>query len=137
MSDSYHATHVECRFVLNTGKTDYVFMIQPKDTNIYCGASYNIVFDLGIFGGSQYFRIRNHKDNSENWCGFTCDFSYESKQITIPTELCQLGKSVETCKGYLWCVKRYTDDVIVLAGCSDEEYTYCRTCNKIEQFATE
>ncbi len=136
MTDSYHATHDDFNFFLCTGKTEYIFSIKMKDNNIYCGASYNIVFDLGIFGSGQFFRIRNYKDNSEKWCGFYCDFSYEAGEIDIPTELCELGKNIETSKGLMWCVKRYTDDEIVLQGCGEDEYTYRRTDKRIERFAT-
>ncbi len=134
-SDSYHADHDNFNFFLCTGKTEYIFSIDFKDTNIYCGASYNIVFDLGIFGGRQFFRIRNYKDNREPWCGFSCDFSYESPEIVIPTDRCELGKCLETSKGLMWCVKRYTDDEIVLQGCGDDEYIYRRTEKRTEQFA--
>lgn len=134
MADGYHATHDDFHFFLCTGKTEYIFSIKTQDVNIYCGASYNIVFDLGIFGSMQFFRIRNYKDNSEKWCRFTCDFSYEPREINIPTEQCELGKCIETSKGLMWCVKRYTDDEIVLQGCGDDEYTYRRTDKRMEQF---
>lgn len=134
MSDSYHATSDECHFFLCTGRTEYIFSIKREDTNIYCGASYNIVFDLGLFGGGQFFRIRNYKDNRESWCGFHCDFSCEAKDIKIPTEQCELGKCHMTTKGLMWCVKRYTEDEIVLQGCGDDEYTYRRDDKRTEQF---
>jgi len=134
MADSYRATPDEFSFSLCTGKTEYIFFIKREDTNIYCGASYNIVFDLGIFGGGQFFRIRNYKDNSEKWCGFFCDFSWEAKEINIPTEQCELGRCVQTENGLMWLVKRYTDDEIVLQGCGDDEYTYRRTDKRTEQF---
>ena len=137
MADRYYAKHDEFNFSLCTGKTEYIFSIKPQDVNIYCGASYNVVFDLGIFGGGQFFRIRNFKNNSEKWCGFFCDFSYEAREINIPTEQCELGKAIETSKGLMWCVKRYTDDEIVLQGCGDDEYTYRRTDKRIEQFINE
>jgi len=136
MADSYHATYDDFSFFLCTGKTEYVFSIQAENTNIYCGASYNIVFDLGLFSGGQFFRIRNYKDNREKWCRFHCDFSYESRDIQIPTEQCELGKSIMTTKGLMWCVKRYADDEIVLQGCGDDEYTYRRTDKRTEQFST-
>ena len=136
MADSYHATHDYFNFFLCTGKTEYIFSIKAENTNIYCGASYNIVFDLGLFSGGQFFRIRNYKDNSEKWCRFHCDFSYESRDIKIPTEQCELGKCLMTTKGLMWCVKRYTDDEIVLQGCCDDEYTYRRTDKRTEQFST-
>lgn len=134
MADSYFARQDNFNFFLCTGKTEYIFSIKPKDVNIYCGASYNLVFDLGLFGGGQFFRIRNYKDNSEKWCRFTCDFSYEPREINIPTEQCALGKCLETNKGLMWCVKRYTDDEIVLQGCGNDEYTYRRTDKRSEQF---
>lgn len=134
MADSYYATHDNFNFNLCTGRTEYIFSIKLQDQNIYCGASYNIVFDLGLFSGGQFFRIRNYKDNSEKWCGFHCDFSYESKEIKIPTEECELGKCLRTSKGLMWCVKRYSDDEIVLQGCGNDEYTYRRTDKRSEQF---
>ncbi len=134
MADSYYATQDNFNFFLCTGKTEYIFSIKTKDTNIYCGASYNIVFDLGLFSGGQFFRIRNYKDNSEKWCRFVCDFSYESNKINIPTEQCELGKCLQTSKGLMWCIKRYTDDEIVLQGCGDDEYTYRRKDKRNEQF---
>ena len=134
MADSYFANHDEFHFFLCTGKTEYIFSIKPQDVNIYCGASYNIVFDLGVLGGEQFFRIRNYKDNSENWCGFSCDFSCEAREINIPTEQGELGKCTKTSKGFMWCVKRYTDDEIVLQGCGDDEYTYRQTDKRTERF---
>ncbi len=137
MADSYYANADSFNFFLCTGKTEYIFSIMKKDTNIYCGASYNIVFDLGMFGGKQFFRIRNYKDNSERFCRFYCDFSYDFKSSNIPTEQCELGKCIETNQGLMWCVKRYTDDIIVLQGCGDDEYTYRRFDKRTEQFVPE
>ena len=134
MADSYHATHDNFNFFLCTGKTEYIFSIELEDTNIYCGASYNIVFDLGLFSGGQFFRIRNYKDNSEKWCRFTCDFSYEANNSQIPIEQCELGKCIQTDKGFTWCLKRYNDDMIVLQGCGNDEYTYRRTDKRTERF---
>ncbi|MBR4296192.1 MAG: helix-turn-helix transcriptional regulator [Clostridia bacterium] len=134
MADSYFANHDRFNFFLCTGKTEYIFSIEIKDTNIYCGASYNIVFDLGLFSGGQFFRIRNYKDNSEKWTGFFCDFSHEAGEINIPTDQCELGKCIQTSKGLMWCVKRYSDDEIVLQGCGDDEYTYRREDKRTEQF---
>ncbi len=134
MDDSYHADHDWFNFFLCTGKTEYIFSIRPKDANIYCGASYNLIFELGMFSGGQFFRIRNYKDNSEKFCGFYCDFSYEAKDMDIPTEQCELGKCLVTSKGLMWCVRRYTDDEVVLQGCGDDEYIYSRTEKRTEQF---
>ena len=135
MSDGYFATHDRLHFFLCTGKTEYIFSVEPENMNIYCGASYNIVFDLGLFSGGQFFRIRNYKDNSEKWCRFTCDFSYEAGEINIPTDQCELGKCIQTSRGLMWCVKRYTDDEIVLQGCGDDEYTYRREDKRTERFS--
>ncbi|MBR3714825.1 MAG: helix-turn-helix transcriptional regulator [Clostridia bacterium] len=135
MSDGYFATHDRLHFFLCTGKTEYIFSVEPENMNIYCGASYNIVFDLGLFSGGQFFRIRNYKDNSEKWCSFTCDFSYEAGEINIPTDQCELGKCIQTSRGLMWCVKRYTDDEIVLQGCGDDEYTYRREDKRTERFS--
>lgn len=136
MADSYHATYDEVHFFLCTGKTEYIFSVKVQDTNIYCGASYNIIFDLGLFSGGQFFRIRNYKDNTAKMCRFTCDFSYEATEVNIPTEQCELGKCLMTPKGLMWCVKRYTDDEIVLQGCGEDEYIFRRTDKRMEQFAT-
>ena len=135
MADSYSADADYLNFFLCTGRTEYIFSVRPQDTNIYCGASYNIVFDLGMFSGGQFFRIRNYKDNSENYCRFFCDFSYEFREIDIPTEECELGKCLTTSKGLMWCVKRYADDEIVLQGCGEHENIYRRTHIRTEQFA--
>lgn len=135
MADGYQAEADFFNFFLCTGKTEYTFSIRPEDSNIYCGASYNVVFDLGIFGGGQFFRIRNYKDNTEKFCRFLCDFSYECREVDIPTEECSLGKCLTTSKGMMWCVKRYTDDEIVLQGCGEDEYTFRRTDIRNEQFA--
>ena len=134
MADSYRADADQFSFSLCTGKTDYIFSVIPEDANIYCGASYNIVFDIGLFGGRQFFRIRNYKDNREEFCGFSCDFSYEAKNITIPIEQCVPGKYTRTDQGLAWAVKRYTDDEIVLQGCDDDEYKYCRLDQRDERF---
>jgi len=135
MADSYSAGQESFCFFLCTGKTEYIFSVKPRDVNIYCGASYNIVFDLGLFSGGQFFRIRNYKDNSEKWCRSHCDFSYELRDVKIPTEQCELGKCLQTSKGLMWCVKRYNDDEIVLQGCGDDEYTYRRTDKRSERFS--
>ena len=134
MADSYRADADQFNFSLCTGKTDYIFSVIPEDINIYCGASYNMVFDIGLFGGRQFFRIRNYKDNREKYCRFSCDFSYETKNIEIPTEQCELGKCTLTDKGLAWTIKRYTDDEIILQGCGGDEYTFRRLDRRDEQF---
>lgn len=102
MADSCHVDADHFNFYLCTGKTEYIFSIRPEDTDIYCGASYNVVFDLGLFGGGQFFRIRNYRDNSENYCRFFCDFSLEFREIDIPTEECEPGKCLSTGKGLIF-----------------------------------
>lgn len=135
MADSYFANQDRMYFYLCTGKTEFIFSIRFEDTDIYCGASYNIPFDLGLFGGSQYFRIRNYRDNSEKSCRFFCDFSAGPKDITIPTEECDPGRCIDTNGGMMWCVKGYNDNEIVLRGRGKEEYTYRRTDKRTERFA--
>lgn len=136
MGASYNVAGDEMNFFLCTGKTEYVFHIQTEGKNIYCGASYNIPFDLGLFGGEQFFRIRNWQDNTEPFCRFFCDFSRFPKEVRIPTEKVQLGCMVQTDRGTLWCVKRYTDDEIVLQGCGDDEYRYGRNDRADERYST-
>lgn len=134
IGNAYLTTPDVFRFYLCTSKTEYIFSIVFQDQNIYCGASYNTVFDLGIFGGKQFFRIRNYKDNTADFCRFHCDFSAEPEDIPIPTDQCELGKCIETSKGTMWCVKRYSDDEIVLKGCGDDEYIYRRNDRRTERF---
>lgn len=134
MADGYEAGKQKMNFYLCTGRTEYIFSIIPEECNIYCGASYNIAFDLGLFGGGQFFRIRNWRDNSEPWCRFTCDFSVEAPRAVVPTDKCEIGQCVETNQGMMWCVKRYTDDEIVLQGCGGDEYTYRRDGKRTERF---
>lgn len=104
---SYRANVDSFYFFLCTDQTEYIFSIRVKDENIYCGASNNIAFELGVFGGGQYFRIRNYKDNTESFCRFFCDFSHESHSTMIPTEKCELGKCVPTNQGYMVCKALY------------------------------
>ena len=117
-----------------TDRTEYIFSIAPKQTNIYCGAMYNMPFELGMFGGGQYFRFRNFGENKEKWCGFFCNFKMQPPQVEIPVSECRMGECVKTSKGYIWAVKRYTDDMIVLQGCGEDEYTYRRDEQKEEAF---
>lgn len=137
MADSFQATPDMFYFSLYTGKTEYIFSIFPEDTNIYCGASYNIPFDMGLFDAGQFFRIRSYKDNSAPWCGFYCDFSFEKKQVNIPIAEYKLGNCVNTPQGLMWCIKRYTEHEIVLQGCGDDEYIYHRDEHRTESFVRE
>ena len=134
MADSYRADGEQLHFYLFTGRTEYIFSIRPTDTDIYCGASYNAAFDLGLMGGRQFFRIRNYRDNGEPWCRFHADFDCTFTPTEVPTEACELGKCVRTRQGYLWCVKRYTDEEIVLQGCGEDEYVYRRGDGRTERF---
>lgn len=137
LSDSFRANVGEMFFVLCTNQTEYVFSIQREGDNVYCGASYNIVFELGLFSSRQYFRIRSYRDNSQPWCSSYCNFSCLPKKINIPTQECQLGQCVLTSEGHMFCVKRYSGDEIVLQGCSDDEYIYRRTDRRTEIFQSE
>ncbi|MBD5459542.1 MAG: helix-turn-helix transcriptional regulator [Lachnospiraceae bacterium] len=136
MADSFSSTAYRFHFWLCTGKTEYNFSIEPQDINIYCGISYNFPFDLGMFGGRQFFRIRNYKDNSQPWCRFYSDLGYECNEndVNIPADKCELGKSVQTDQGIVWGLKRYTDDQIVLQGCGDDEYYFGREDKRTETF---
>lgn len=51
MSEHYFANENKFNFYLCTGKTEYIFSIESEDTNIYCNASYIILFNLGLFSG--------------------------------------------------------------------------------------
>lgn len=136
MGDSFRSNADSFYFWLCTGKTEYIFSIRPQGTDIYCGISYNFPFDLGMYGGGQFFRIRNHQDNSQPWCRFYCDFGYQCEtDVHIPADQCELGKCVRTDRGYLWCLKRYTDDQIVLQGCGHDEYFFRRDDNRHETFS--
>lgn len=136
MGAGYETDLDRMQFYLCTGKTEYTFSIRQTDDNIYCGASYNLVFDLGLFGGKQFFRIRNYRDNAEPFCRFQADFNCTPPDIRIPTERCVLGQCINMREGIMWCVKRYTDDEIVLQGCGDDEYIYRRDEEKTERFVT-
>lgn len=125
------------RFAVNcvTDRTEYIFSIMPEQVNIYCGAAYNIPFELGMFGGGQYFRFRNYGENKKAWCGFFCNFNMRQPQAEeIPVDECRIGECVLTSKGHIWAVKRYTENVIVLQGCGEDEYSYDRNTKKEEAF---
>ena len=135
MANTYWAKKDHFHFFMCTGKTEYIFSIRPEDTNIYCGVSYNVPFDLGLFSGGQFFRIRNFQDNSKPYCGFYYDFGYEYVTPQIPTEQVKLGKTVDLNNAMMWCVKRYNDNEIVLQGCGDDEYIYSRNDRVCERIA--
>ncbi len=119
---------------LCTGITEYVFKICKTDTDIYCGISYNIPIEFGLFSGGQFFRIRSYKDNSEPFCSTVCNLGTRYQSVEIPTEECLSGQCVNTSKGLFWGVKKYDDDLIVLHGCGDDEYIYSRKDRADERF---
>lgn len=106
-------------FTISTFKKDYAFTIQRENENIYCCASYNEPFDLGLRGGQQNFRIRNYKDNKESWCQSFYSFNDEIDSCNT--------HSIE------WHVKSYTNDEIILNGCLGDEYKYYRNSNYDEK----
>ena len=121
-------------FSLCTAKTEYIFSIEVDNDNIYCGASNNLVFDLGLYCAGQYFRIRNYKDNSEPFCGFGCDFSYIPKTISVPTRNNLTEKEGRNQSDIMFNVKRYDDEQIVLEGCGGDEYIYQRKEKRAESY---
>lgn len=136
MHDFYRSNDEELYFYLYTGNTEYVFQVVNKDSNIYCGASYNQAFDLGIYSYKQYFRIRNYKDNSLPFCNSFADFSVLNKEVEIPLSQCKIGECILINDNYIWCIwciKRYNDNEIVLQGCGDDEYIYKRNESFIER----
>lgn len=122
----YRASQQEMMFYLCTKTSEFVFHIQIDGHNVYCGASQNSVFDLGLFAGVQYFRIRNYDDNTLPFCTSHAFFTKKQQNLRIPLEKCRYGECVITKEGYLFCVKRYQDAEIVLQGCGDDEYIYCK-----------
>ena len=121
-------------FTMNTNKFEYVMMIRKTNEDIYCGASITVPFDYGLFGGQQYFRIRNHADNSQPWCGFHCYLGSDIKIPDFQNIDCADGKCVVTNHGIYWGVKKHTDDEIILQGCGADEYFYCRDAYMTERF---
>jgi hypothetical protein len=121
-------------FTMNTNKFKYVFILRASNDDIYCGASVTVPCENGLFGGSQYFRIRNFYDNSLPFCRFSCELG---SNITIPTfdsSGCASGTCQTTDDGIFWSVKRSTDDEIILQGCGDDEYPYFRNLQMNERF---
>ena len=132
--DSCTANAERFHFFLCTGQTEYVFSVTPTDTNVYCGASYNYPFALGMMAGGQYFRLRAHRDNTAPYCAFRANFSYLPHRPQIPFDEIALGQCVNSREGLVWCVKRYTEDKIVLQGCGEDEYIYRRYDRREEVF---
>ena len=137
MLSSLTATPDNFRFSLCTERTEYIFFIMPKDTNIYCGASFNIPLENGLLGAGQYFRIRNYQDNTAPFCGFYCNLARARvvpENTCLPPEICSNGTCVQTPLGLLWGVKRAAEDEIVLQGRGDDEYRYCRFSHADERY---
>ena len=127
MRTQFKVSEYELLFTLCTEKTEYVCHINPTNhTNIYCGASNNTVFDMGLMNGGQYFRIRNYKDNTEPFCQFYSDFSYKPSQRSNAFDIGMKSAQAFADENQIWMVKRYSDDEIVLQGCGDDEYFYHR-----------
>lgn len=135
MSTTLHATSSRFSIFICTDKTEYVFDIAPKDTNVYCGISFNTVTELGLLGGQQFFRIRNYRDNKEKFCQSHCELGLMPKGVKIPTDECISGRCVNTSEGLFFGIKRYTDDEIVLCGCGGDEYRYSRLDKKLERLS--
>ena len=111
-------------FTLCTDKTEYVISLMKG--NVYCGASNNLAFDLGLFSGGQRFRIRNCGDNTQSFICSLANFEMREFQGLLPLEYARYGEAVSMPCGMFWCVKRYDSARIVLQGCGDDEYAYYR-----------
>jgi len=133
MGAEYTNCGSSCMLHLCTPETEYVFSVRPDYQDIYIGASWNYPFELGLFAGQQYFRIRDCVKR-EDWCTFGSDLGSRRRDVKIPAEYASLGKCVSTPQGLMWCVKRYTDDEIVLQGCGDDEYTFRRDSEMCERY---
>ena len=48
-------------------------------------------FDLGMFGGGQFFRVRNWQDNSEPFCRFFCNFMWRLAIVQVRFEIFKAG----------------------------------------------
>jgi len=121
------------RINLVTNKIEYECSMKTENDNIYCGASVNIPCSKGLAGGHQYFRFRNHSDNSQPWCRFYAEFDKREfdwamdENRFIPGQ-CAVGG------GLYWGVKRYTQDEIVLQGCGEDEYRIRRDSDMLERY---
>lgn len=134
MGSVYRPIYDGMLFQMVTNKIEYVFSIQNSECNIYCGASVNIPYDEGMFGGGQYFRIRNYADNSAPYCRFECRLGMPIDQKEVKKIQCESGKCTTTPDGLYWPLKRYDDNEIVLSGCGGDEYIYNRDQIKSEYF---
>ena len=120
---------------LCTGTVEYIFSIFTEETDIYCGCSYNVPFELGLRSLGQYFRIRNYKDNSAQYCSSFFEFGLRPSQNITALDKISYGQDQPDACGYMqWIVKSYKDDEIVLFGCGSDEYTYRKSQPKYEYF---
>ena len=129
----FQTSNYGLHFELYTGTNDYVFTIDLYETNIYCGASYSDVFDMGIMGRVQYFRLRNFRDNSAPFCQFIGDFSYISDHKPVRFDIGEKSPACAADENHIWTVKRYNDDEIVVQGCGGEEYVYLRENSRMAE----
>lgn len=117
------------------GDKEYIYKVKETDEDIYCGISYNVPFELGLRSYGQYFRLRNYKDNSREYCKPYCNFAYTKPEDDESFTEVNLGCVVKDKTGnYAWYVKCYSDTEIVLAGCGGEEYRYKMNDTKYERF---
>lgn len=134
MGTSYNTMSDGFSFQMVTNKIEYVFSIQNNNCNIYCGASINVPYDEGLFGGGQYFRIRNYSDNSRPYCQFISHLGNDIAVPDVTKVVCKSDECTVTSKGLYWPLKRYTENEIVLNGCGGEEYIYNKNNIKSEYF---
>jgi hypothetical protein len=127
-------THDGILFSMVTNQVEYVFSIQKENCNIYCGATINVPYEGGMFGGNQYFRFRNYSDNTEPYCRFECNLGNSYDVPMVEKMVCESGKCISTSQGLYWPVKRYNSEEIVLSGCGGDEYIYKRNNRKCEYF---
>lgn len=120
---------------LCTGTVEYIFSIQTEGADIYCGCSYNVPFELGLRSLGQYFRIRNYKDNSAQYCSSYFEFDCPPSQNITSLDKINYGQDQPDSHGLMqWIVKSYRDDEIVLFGCGGDEYTFRKSQPKYEYF---
>ena len=120
---------------LCTGTVEYIFSIRTEDADIYCGCSYNVPFELGLRSLGQYFRIRNYKDNSAQYCSSYFDFDCPPSQNITSLDKINYVQDQPDSHGLMqWIVKSYRDDEIVLFGCGGDEYTFRKSQPKYEYF---
>lgn len=136
MGAEYTNTSGMCMLHLCTAETEYIFQIRPDFEDVYIGASRNFPFELGLFAGEQYFRIRDSRIR-EDYCNSHANFTSRRRDVKIPTEYAKLGQCVSTPQGLMWCLKRYDDDEIVLEGCGGDEYVYSRKADFAEHYSAD